>query len=53
MLFQGSGYWESVLIINPLEKEDVEREYVLTATNTYGEQTYKVAISTNPEPRSK
>ncbi|XP_073977442.1 fasciclin 3 isoform X5 [Rhodnius prolixus] len=48
---KGSGYWESVLIINPLEKEDVEREYVLTATNTYGEQTYKVAISTNPEPR--
>lgn len=45
------GSWDSVLIIDQLMKEDVERNYQLVAKNTLGEKSYSVSISTSPEPR--
>lgn len=48
---KGDGNWESVLIIKSLTKEDVERDYTLTALNDFGNQTYHVSISTSPEPK--
>ncbi|XP_014254042.1 fasciclin-3 isoform X2 [Cimex lectularius] len=48
---KGMGYWESVMVVTNLEKEDVMRSYKVVALNKYGEQTYTVKISTNPEPK--
>ncbi|XP_066902510.1 fasciclin-3 isoform X1 [Halyomorpha halys] len=45
------GSWDSVLLIDQLMKEDVERNYQLVAKNTLGEKSYSVSISTSPEPR--
>ncbi|KAL1139738.1 hypothetical protein AAG570_006716 [Ranatra chinensis] len=49
---KGPGNWETVLIINDLSKEDVERNYILTATNDLGNEKYTILISTSPEPKS-
>lgn len=48
---KGDGNWESVLAIKSLTKEDVDREYTLTALNDFGNQTYQISISTSPEPK--
>ncbi|BES91326.1 CD80-like C2-set immunoglobulin domain [Nesidiocoris tenuis] len=48
---KGPGFWESVLVIRTLLKEDTDQKYSVKVTNKMGEQVYRVIISTNPEPK--
>lgn len=50
MLLQGAGTWDAVLYINSVRPEEVEKRYTLIARNELGYESYKVAISTSPEP---
>ncbi|EEB19890.1 Fasciclin-3 precursor, putative [Pediculus humanus corporis] len=47
---KGAGTWDATLIINTVRAEEVEKRYTLIAQNELGRETYKVAISTSPEP---
>ncbi|KAK6633723.1 hypothetical protein RUM44_004330 [Polyplax serrata] len=42
--------WDAVLNINTVRAEEVEKRYTLIAHNDLGQEAYKVAISTSPEP---
>lgn len=46
----GRGRYEAVLKIARIQKEDTEKEYILTAYNNMGNQNYRIKISTSPEP---
>lgn len=50
---QTPGMYESVLLIDTLTKEDTDREYRVTASNSLGENQYTVSISTSPEPKGE
>ncbi|XP_066144727.1 fasciclin-3 isoform X3 [Euwallacea fornicatus] len=47
----GNGEYRASLRIARIGKQDTEKEYILTAYNDQGSETYKVKISTNPEPK--
>lgn len=44
------GRYEANLRLAAVTKQDTELEYVLTAYNDQGSQTYRIKISTSPEP---
>lgn len=49
-MFQRAATWDAVLNINTVRAEEVEKRYTLIAHNDLGQEAYKVAISTSPEP---
>ncbi|XP_056633985.1 fasciclin-3 isoform X2 [Diorhabda sublineata] len=44
------GRYEANLRLAAVTKQDTEVEYILTAYNDQGSQTYRIKISTSPEP---
>ncbi|XP_049825133.1 fasciclin-3 isoform X2 [Aethina tumida] len=46
----GRGKYTVSLSIANINKQDTEKEYILTAYNDMGSQEYRVKISTSPEP---
>ncbi|XP_066991228.2 fasciclin-3 isoform X3 [Anabrus simplex] len=47
----GNGVWEAKLHISSVTSEDIERNYVLTAKNQFGEESYRIVLSTSDEPQ--
>ncbi|CAH1260243.1 unnamed protein product [Diabrotica balteata] len=46
----GRGRYEANLRLAAVNKQDTETDYILTAYNDQGSQTYRIKISTSPEP---
>ncbi|KAJ8968414.1 hypothetical protein NQ317_002251, partial [Molorchus minor] len=46
----GRGQYLANMRIAGINKRDTEKEYILTAYNNQGSETYKIRISTSPEP---
>lgn len=49
---ESNHQWETTLVISPLTKDDVNKEYRIKATNPYGDTEYEVMISTGPVPET-
>lgn len=47
---QGNGYYNVTLILSTIEKEDVDKTYLLRVSNDLGNELYTVKISTMAEP---
>lgn len=46
----GEGTWEATLRITHVEEADINKQFTLKASNYYGSETYKIALSTSSEP---
>ncbi|KAL1502118.1 hypothetical protein ABEB36_007310 [Hypothenemus hampei] len=47
----GNGRYVATLRLARINKQDTEKDYILTAYNDQGTEEYTVKISTNPEPK--